>query len=102
MIAPTTVVLLVALAGFYVAQARPGGMFYRPGGLTCGEVREPLPKYAAGKATPKLAEQLEEHLANCSGCREMYEAMGDRVTAPILRARRDQQPQILAFATPRR
>lgn len=100
--APAAIVLVVVFAGFYAAESQPGGRLFRPGGLTCSDVQEHLPAYAAGKTTPELSRKLEEHLAHCAHCREMRDARGERVTAPVFPVRRNQQPQELAFATPRR
>jgi hypothetical protein len=103
MAVPTTAVLLLVIAGFYFSQTQPGGMLFQPGGLTCGEVQEHLPTYAKGQVSPELAGQLKEHLANCSECRKMHDAMGARDVAPALQARVTSagEPQGLAMVANR-
>ena len=101
MAVPATAVLLLVLAGFYYnGQSRPGGMFFKPGGLSCDEVHEYLPAYAKGQVSPERARQLEEHLADCPECRKMHEKMGGRVAVPMMQARaesdREQQRWVLA------
>ena len=87
MAVPATVVLLLVVAGFYFGQSWPGGMFFKPGGLSCDEVHEYLPAYAKGQVSPERARQLEEHLADCPECRKMHEKMGGRVAVPMMQAR---------------
>ena len=103
MAVPTTAVLLLAVAVFYFGQSRPGGMWFHPGGLTCGEVQEYLPAYARQQVSPELAGQLEEHLANCPECKKMYDTMGSRELAPTLHARTTSagEPQRLAMVANR-
>jgi len=87
MAVPATAVLLLVIAGVYFSQSRPGGMLFKPGGLTCDEIRQHLPAYAKGQVSAELSKQLDEHLADCPECRKMHEKMGGRVAAPRLLAR---------------
>ena len=101
--AVATMLLVVAGAYFSFSQSQPGGVLFRPGGLSCGEVQKHLSGDPKQPVSPEFSKQLEEHLADYPECRKMHEKMGGRVEAPSLQARAngEGEPRRLALAARR-
>jgi anti-sigma factor RsiW len=50
-------------------------------GLHCGEVQADLTESLDGRLSPGRAQQIEEHLSECEGCRRLHEEIAAAVRA---------------------
>lgn len=53
----------------------------RPGALDCARAEELLSEHLEGTLDPVLAREMDEHLRECSACRELREALSEVVEA---------------------
>lgn len=74
--AVASVLLAAATAGWYGPRAVvPDAEVQIHGGLTCREVRQRLPDYLHGRVAGGLVHQIEQHLAECPPCRDVWQRM---------------------------
>lgn len=56
---------------------------------SCGIVQDLLPLYVDGACSRSSAEMIEEHLASCPACREVYQKMCSHTSEEILQNEKD-------------
>lgn len=69
--------------------------------IPCAVIKDLLPSYAENLTSPKTAELVGEHLAECQDCREAYERMCGEITAEATgEAEDDAGETTIATASP--
>lgn len=63
----------------------------------CAIVKDLLPSYIDGLASPETSAFVEEHIKNCPACREAYEAMRAEPAAPAPKAGKPAKDPALAY-----
>ena len=71
-------VVMVAMGSYFLGSRWAGSS----GRLSCSDVVQMHKAFEADQLEPELKARIEEHLANCDHCREMYEQTRGAILRP--------------------